>query len=800
MGRIDPRFRKATTPQAEAQAVVQGTCYRFTVLTPLLIRMEYAADGRFEDRATQVVVNRRFPVPSFQAVCEGAGVRIRTSGIELVYTGGPFAASSLSARYVGEMGGSGHRWHFGDPDHSLPGTARTLDGVDASCPLESSILSRRDMAVLDDSRSLILAEDGWVEPRGQGAVDCYLFGYQTRYLEALRDYCRLTGETPLLPRYVFGNWWSRYHAYTQEEYLGLMARFRQEGVPFSVAVIDMDWHPVKIDPRFGSGWTGFTWNKELFSDHQAMLKTLHDDGMEVSLNLHPAEGFGAHEACYEEMARRNGVDPSSGEAVEFDITNPKFLESYFDVALHPLEKEGVTFWWMDWQQGTTTRIPGLDPLWMLNHYHFLDQQRDGRRPLDFSRYSGYGSHRYPIGFSGDTFSTWDALKFQPYFTNCASNVAYGWWSHDIGGHMHGTWDDELSARWVQLGTFSPILRLHSTRNPFMSKEVWRYGLTARASMTAFLQLRHRLVPYLYTMNERTHSQAIPLVCPLYYDPACATMEAAYQEYRNEYFFGSEMVVSPITEKTDPVTLRASVKTYLPQGTWFDFFTGMAYKGGRACVNHRMLDAMPVFVKAGGIVPMDGGDIGNRVDNPVCLRLEVFPGADGAFTLYEDDGRTMAFEAGRAARTAIRFTWGDSAVLTIAVPEGDASVLPAGRRYVAAFRQTLTSAITVEGAESWRAWREGNDQLVEVQPAAGQCVTIRLADAKQHRFDYVDAIHQLLCQAQYNNNFKLAFDAMTRNARTAVELLANLAAADAPAALKSAIEEIILACAECFPDA
>lgn len=799
MGRIDPRYQMKTTPLAAEKAVVQGPDYRFTVLTPMLIRMEYAADGRFEDRATQTVVNRLFPVPEFTVTQEGEGVRILTACMELVYTGGPFAASSLTARYAGEMGGSGHRWHFGDRSCALPGTARTLDGVDASCPLEDSVLSVRDMAVLDDSRSLILAEDGWVDARGEGAADYYLFGYQTRYLEALRDYCRLTGETPLLPRYAFGNWWSRYHAYTQQEYLELMARFRKEGVPFSVAVIDMDWHPVKIDPRCGSGWTGFTWDKALFPDHRAMLQKLHEDGMEVSLNLHPAEGFGAHERCYEEMARRNGVDPATGAQVEFNVTDPKFLESYFDVALHPLEKEGVTFWWMDWQQGTTTRIPGLDPLWMLNHYHFMDQKRDGRRPMIFSRYAGYGSHRYPIGFSGDTFCTWDALRFQPYFTNCASNVAYGWWSHDIGGHMGGAWDDELSARWVQLGVFSPILRLHSTRNDFMSKEVWRYGMEARQSMTAFLRLRHRLVPYLYTMNERTHRECVPLVCPLYYDPRCGRNDLFYHAYRNEYFFGSEMLVSPITEKADPVTRRAAVKTYLPEGQWFDFFSGMAYAGGRACVNYRTLDAMPVFVKAGGIVPQDGGEVANRVDNPACLRLEVFPGADGAFTLYEDDGRTMACEEGHAARTAIRFTWGDTPTLTIAAPQGDASVIPADRRYVAAFRAITPAQVAVEGAEGWKAWYADGTQYVEAPMAAGD-VTIRLHGARQSRFDYVAAINELLLQAQCENNFKQRFGAMTRSARTATELLSNLAASEAEPALKGALEEIILACADCFPQA
>lgn len=130
-------------------------------------------------------------------------------------------------------------------------------------------------------------------------------------------------------------------------------------------------------------------------------------------------------------------------------------------------------------QGTNTKIEGLDPLWMLNHFHYLDSGRDGKRPMTFSRYAGPGSHRYPVGFSGDTHITWDSLDFQPYFTNTASNIGYGWWSHDIGGHMMGYRDEELEVRWYQYGVFSPINRLHSSNSRFSGKEPWKFSMEAR---------------------------------------------------------------------------------------------------------------------------------------------------------------------------------------------------------------------------------------------------------------------------------------------------------------------------------
>ena len=126
-----------------------------------------------------------------------------------------------------------------------------------------------------------------------------------------------------------------------------------------------------------------------------------------------------------------GIDPASEIAVQFDPADPHFMEVYLKDLHHPLEEEGVDFWWIDWQQGTVTKVPGLDPLWMLNHYHYLDSSWKGNRSLTFSRYAGVGSHRYPVGFSGDTVISWESLAFQPYFTNTASNVGYGWWSHDI---------------------------------------------------------------------------------------------------------------------------------------------------------------------------------------------------------------------------------------------------------------------------------------------------------------------------------------------------------------------------------
>lgn len=465
---------------------------------------------------------------------------------------------------TGNTGSGNDVWHYGDPVHDLKGTARTLDTIDGACELGSGLVSRDGFTVLDDSASLILTEEGWVSPRKKGIKDIYFWGYGLDFLECLKDFYYLCGKTPMLPRYALGNWWSRYYEYTEESYLELMHRFDEEGIPFTVAVIDMDWHLVNIDPKYGTGWTGYTWNKEFFPDPKRFMDHLHERGMRVTLNVHPADGIRAHEEMYEAMARELGKDISREEPVSFEITNPAFLSAYFKYAHHPNEEKGVDFWWLDWQQGGITKMEGLDPLWMLNHFHFLDSARNGKRPMTFSRYAGPGSHRYPIGFSGDTVVTWESLRFQPYFTSTASNIGYGWWSHDIGGHMNGFKDDEMAGRWFQLGVFSPINRLHSTKNEFNGKEPWRYKQEIRSMMDEFLCLRHKLLPYLYTMNYRAHAQDIPLILPMYYKNARS--QEAYQ-VPNEFYFGSQLIAAPITS---------------PPAAFFEYGKGEGMASGR-CV-------------------------------------------------------------------------------------------------------------------------------------------------------------------------------------------------------------------------
>ena len=703
-------YKVQTRPQAMQENMITAEKYRLTILTEGLVRLEYSEEGVFEDRATQMAFYRDFPKTSFRVLRTEDGIEVHTSRLHIIYNEKEFAGNGLSIQVKGGISGYHSIWHYGEEPEDLKGTARTLDMVNgeyaldhselfgfghqmrdggpAKLKLEHGLISGFGFSVIDDSKSQILLENGWIEPRNKGVKDLYFFGYGHDYKEALKAFYYLCGSTPMLPRYALGNWWSRYYKYTEKSYMELMERFDEENLPFTVAVIDMDWHLVDIDPKYGSGWTGYTWNREFFPDPPRFLKKLHDRGMKTTLNVHPADGVRAHEECYPKMAKAMGVDMEHEDPVGFDVANPEFMDAYFKYIHHPLEEDGVDFWWIDWQQGGISKMEGLDPLWILNHFHFMDSKRDGKRPLTFSRYAGPGSHRYPVGFSGDTITTWDSLEFQPYFTATASNIGYGWWSHDIGGHMMGYKNDELVARWVQFGIYSPIMRLHSSCGEFNGKEPWRFKAESEKVMGEALRQRHAMIPYLYTMNHRSYKEGMPLILPMYYEYP-DIMEA--YNMKNQFYFGTELIVAPITSPRKSGINHAKVKVWLPEGIWYDVYTGMIYQGDRVLDMYRNLDSIPVLAKAGAILPVTDEISGvQAIKNPDSLRIKVFAGADGEFELYEDDNETCNYEKNEYVIT--KMTFEKSGVFTIFPANGKLALIPEKRSYIVELTGYQKSAV------------------------------------------------------------------------------------------------------------
>ena len=793
---MEELYRIKTEGHAEDAAIIQGEKYRFTVLTEEMIRLEYCEDGKFEDRATQCVIDRKFKVPEYQVIENEESLEIITDKIHLVYNKQKFTDYGLSVQVRGNISVYHSIWHFGEEATDLRGTARTLDEADGAIELEHGIISRFGYGILDDSRSLVITEDGWVEPRKEDCIDIYFLGYGHEYEHCLKDYYHLTGKTPLLPRYALGNWWSRFYRYNDQEYKALMTRFEKEENPFSVSVIDMDWHLVDIDPKYGSGWTGYTWNKELFPDPKEFMTWLHDHRLKVTLNVHPAGGVQAHEEKYKEMAEAMGRDWEKEEPVNFDVTDQKFLKAYFEYLHHPNEEEGVDFWWLDWQQGGLSKIPGLDPLWMLNHYHYLDSGRRGKRRLTFSRYAGMGSHRYPVGFSGDTIISWESLAFQPYFTANASNVGYGWWSHDIGGHMKGYRDEELSTRWIQFGVFSPIMRLHSSNSAFTGKEPWNYNAVSENIMKRYLKLRHEMIPYLYTMNYHASHDGQPLIRPMYYlEPE---QPEAY-EVPNEYYFGTELVVCPITEPTDKAAGTACVKAWIPEGKWYDIFSGLKYDGGRMLELYRSLEDIPVLAKEGAIIPLtDLTEYTNSVENPKELAVKIVPGKKNAFILMEDTGDTCEDKEENWAQTKLE--WINENEFIIHPANGNLDVIPKCRTWKMEFYgiadvDNLEVTVGGKAIETERIYDEKRHicQVNIPETEVTEQITISFSKGYLLRENNKPAeIFALLYQAKIEYEVKEKIYAYMKEGKTSSEVLGIIQAMHLPDSVYGMLSEVLLA--------
>lgn len=680
---------KFFVPPAEfARSIPEATfsfpTVRFTLLTQRLLRIEINKKGIFEDRPSQVFWYRKQNLPAAKIQLTHESLSIETNVFQ-------FSTKTLTKNWQAKnlefrIKETGLTFHLDDPNPELfSGTTRTLDQADGQIPLQPGILSHSGWAVIDDTPSLIFNSAGWLEPRidQKEYRDLYVLISGTDYKAALQDYQKITGTPTLLPRAFLGNWWSRFWEYSQLEIEELVERFQKEEIPLSTYIIDMDWHITKTGNSC-SGWTGFSWNRELFPDPPALLDWLHQHNLVTALNLHPAEGIHPHEKQYAAAAKALGMDPKKNKSIPFDISDPKFSQIYFDEILHPLENQGVDFWWLDWQQGEFTRLPGLDPLWWLNHLHFYDLGRDhSKRPIIFSRWGGAGNHRYPIGFSGDTVISWESLAFQPYFTATAANAAYGWWSHDIGGHMQGIEDSERYVRWVQFGVLSPIFRLHSAKDIFIDRHPWGFDVEILQIVRKAMQFRHALIPYLYTMSKRNSEEGIPLITPLYYD--WPLEEDAYVA-PNQYLFGNQLMAAPITSPLDPETGRARHAVWFPEGEWFDFWKGEHHSGNRWEILSSVLEEIPLFARAGGIIPLQSETKKNGVANPEVIQLVVFPGKEGHFSLYEDDGTSQDYKTQGGAVTHFVSDFSQSTWrISISPVEGDRSQVPANRAYTVLFR-------------------------------------------------------------------------------------------------------------------
>lgn len=745
-------------PKADEKAVVTSGNTRFTMLTPQMIRIQYSANGLFEDRATFAVVNRRLPVPQFTSKTENGYLIIETEALKLTYkVGGIIKATDQTTNVLKiefNMNGHASTWYPGKSDAlNLLGTNRTLDtawGDNVRDQLEKGLLSRAGWVVMDESPatkrgdgSTTYAFEGnsdgydWVAPTvDASAIDWYFMGYGHEYKKALYDFTRIAGKVPLPPKYIFGYWYSRYWAYSANDFKQIISDVETNQIPMDVLIMDMDWHK--------SGWTGWSWNTSKIPDPKGLIQHMHDHGLKTALNLHPSDGISSHETQYKTLRSDLGLPSTSTANIPWRIHNYTFSKNFFKDIIRPLEADGVDFWWLDWQQERTIGehakakgydaegVDGLSETFWCNHTFFQDMEKNRKelRPVIYHRWGGMGSHRYPICFSGDTWAAWSTLGYEIFFTSNASNVCYTYWGHDLGGHQGGGPggnnynDPELLLRWLQFGAYTPIFRTHATNDSKLERRIWKYS--NKAKLIEAVRLRYRLIPYLYTAARETYDTGVGMNRPLYYD--YPEDPNAYL-YEDEYMYGNDMLVAPIYSPAENGYSTRNI--WLPEGSWYDVTQSKLVPGSRLFSAKFTLDEFPVFYKGGSIIPLFNVTKATRTTKtPAIIQLMVVPGADGEGNMYEDEGDNQNYLQGQFTNTHFTQQYSETqTVLTIEGRKGSFNGMSTIRTYKATFLGVGTpKMVTVNGETTTNYTYDSNTQTltISVEPTSlAQSTTIKV---------------------------------------------------------------------------
>ena len=634
--------------------------FRISVLKDGIIRIEKDTQHKFNDFPTQKVLYRNFKKVAYSSYIIDEYLVIELRKYKLYFNGILeesyilYKDEKIALDNICNLGGT-----YETVD-GMDGEVQTIPGVNYQIGL--GICSTNGVAILDDSDSYCFDDEMNFSHKNSSELDLYVFFYPLDYINAVKNFFEISGYPPMLPKYVFGNWWSRFYAYSHESYVYLMDKYAKENIPFTIATVDMDWHYSPSNGRnlmtdldmsrdefldeegnyyckhwndsnpWSIGWTGYTWNKKLFADYEQFLKDLRARGLHVTLNLHPADGVAFYEDMYERCAAKVGFDTSKKETIPFDLIDDDYRKMFFEEITNYYEDKGVDFWWIDWQQGSFSKFPGLTPMWLCNHYFYQNRAKRTNRPLILSRCCGAGGHRYPLGFSGDSFQTFDSLKYLVKTTSMATNIGFTYWSHDIGGHMHGVKDGDLYLKFIQFGVFSPVMRIHSACNEPFSKEPDLYLNGYGEMSNKWLRLRHKMIPYLYSYSLQTSKDGRGLIEPIYYhypkDKLCF-------EYKDgQYFFAKDLLVAPYVERKDANDINRK-KVYFPTGTYYDLKYGYKYCGRKEVEIIRETGDMPVFIKEGAFFVLDNNNYGNEVSNPKELEIITTTG-NGKYVLVEDD--------------------------------------------------------------------------------------------------------------------------------------------------------------------
>ena len=695
-------------------AIIQGQRYRITILTERLLRLEYSPTGVFNDLKTELVSFRNFSVPKFSKREDDSFLELETDYFKLSYNKeldfkGTVVNPSKNLRI--DLKNTAITWYYGHAE------AKNYFGSNISAEQKSyekeenrGLYSLDGIVSFDDSENYRINDLGSIEEPIKGNRDIYVFAYNKDFGLVVQDYFKLTGLPALIPRYALGNWWSRDSAYTTEDVIKLMDNFQYYDIPISVFLFDKKWHITETD-NIKNIESGFTFNNKLIPDPKALIDELHKRGVRVGLQTNIKDGILPYETHYEDF--KNFLEYKEEGIIFIDPLNPKNLDALLKFGLQPLEEFGVDFFWND-----ISDFESIHKLWILNYYMFNNLARNpAKRGMILSRNPLKAVHRYPVSYAGISKVSWENFKSTPFFNLSASNIGACWWSHDVGGYIDGIEDPELYIRSVQLGVFSPILRFHSAGGKYYKREPWRWDYKTANIVSRYLKLRHRLTSYLYTEAYKYHKTGTMIFQPFYYYKPEVIDDNLY---KIEYFFGSELFVSPIIDKKNPIMNRTIHRFLLPEGVWYEFTTGKRYNGDRKYVSFYKEEDYPIFAKKGSIIPLSNKSNVNNTSNPTDIEIHVFPGQNNTYRLYEDDGISSLYKEGFYLITEIDYNYlPNNYTLIIRSVEGKTGIVPDKRNYKIRFRNTKYSDDVVVYFDSTQInvsnkYVENNDFIVELE--------------------------------------------------------------------------------------
>lgn len=676
MNGMDPHFKvDYTKAKSKQEAIFQGQTYRITVLTERLVRLEYNKEGIFFDDLTEQVINRDFPLPKFKVVQDDKYLEITTDYFMLKYQKEkPFESLNIEIYLLN----SDKTWFMKQKEvrnYKTSGLGIELDNPD----YQKGLYSTDGFVSINDSDSMIINQDGFLIPNNQPRIDTYVFMYRRDFGLCLKDYFTLTGYPALIPRYALGIWWNKNEIYNFNDISELLQNFNRYEIPLSILLLDEFWH-LKDGKDLSKYKTGYTFNRNLFSDPKYFASFLHEKKVHLGLSIDPKEGIMPHEDAYEGIAKTLGLMDKS--TIPFNAFDKFIINSYFHQLIEPLEKLGVDFFWLDYSDSKD-----LNTLRAMTRYQFENYKKtEEKRGLILAKNGLVASHRYPVLYSGKTLVSWNTLKTLPYFNSMGANKGLSWWSHDIGGYMGGMEESELYLRYIEYACFSPIFRLASKGGKYYKREPWKWDVKTLKIVKDYCVLRHRLIPYLYTEGYKYHKAGLPIIMPLYYSNPTIYDEP---DHKNEYLFGSELLVSPITSPKDNLMNRTVHRVYLPEGTWYDFKTGKKFPGDKRYVTFYKDEDYPVFAKSGSIIPLaDLKENKNDTSSPNSMEIHIFPGKSNIYNLYEDDGESRMYEKGFFLTTAIDYNYLQNNFTVIIRPtEGKSGIISDTRDYKIRFRNT-----------------------------------------------------------------------------------------------------------------